>query len=85
MSIGVCHLCGQDVALGSSFIDTGPTDSKEPTRPPSVRWVPVEEEVHGWSPFVIAHPSCYAAENGVDALILLVDESHRFMRAALQQ
>jgi hypothetical protein len=83
MSIGVCHLCGQSVELGSSFIDTGPTDTYDPTTPPYVRWVPVDEDIHGWSPFVIAHPSCYAAEKGVDALVLLVDESHRHMRSIL--
>jgi len=80
MSIGKCHICGDEVPLGASFIDTGPTDWADPSAPRQVRWIPVDEDIHGWSPFVIAHPACFVRENGVEALVDLVDESHRLMR-----
>jgi hypothetical protein len=66
--------------MGASFVDTGPTDHNDPSAPRSVRWVPVDEDIHGWTPFVIAHPACFAREQGVEALVNLVDESHRLMR-----
>jgi hypothetical protein len=80
MSIGKCHICGADVMAGASFIDTGHTDQTDPGAPRKVRWVPVDEDIHGWSPFVIAHPVCFAREKGVDMLVDLVDQSHRRMR-----
>lgn len=79
-SIGKCSVCGKDVNYGESFVDTHPTDSREPWKERQARWVPVDEDIHGWSPFEIAHPACHAREHGVDALVKLVDESHRFMR-----
>jgi len=42
------------------------------------------EDIHGWSPFVLTHPSCFLGEAGVAALVALVDESHRLMRRQLR-
>ncbi len=79
-SIGKCSVCGLDVNHGESFVDTHATDSKEPWRERQSRWVPVDEDIHGWTPFEMTHPACFAREHGVDALVALVDESHRFLR-----
>jgi hypothetical protein len=78
--IGVCSVCGQQVAFGAAFINVGPTDPHDPDKPKSERWVPLDEDIHGWSTFVIIHPVCYARQEGVEKLVGLVDESHRFMR-----
>jgi hypothetical protein len=85
VGIGNCAICSTEIAISASFIDTGPTDSKEPWKPRSVRWVPADEDVHGWTPFEIAHPVCWASVHGVHALVNLVDESHRFMRQVLDR
>ena len=77
-------LCGKPVPLGESFINTGPTDWNDPGVPPSVAWVPVETDIHGWSPFVVAHPPCWAKEHSAEDLTMLVDESHRQLRAQLR-
>ena len=84
MDYGVCDVCGQPVAAGSSFINTGPTDWNDPSKPKSQRWVPADEDIHGWSPFVLTHPICFAGETGLAALVALVDESHRMMRRQLR-
>lgn len=84
MDYGSCHVCGQPVTAGSSFINTGPTDASNASKPNTHRWVPVDEDIHGWSPFVLSHPACFAAENGVSELVALVDDSHRFMRQVLR-
>ena len=81
--LGPCSFCGTSIPFRASFVDTHPTDSKEPWKPRTSRWVPVDEDVHGWTPFEIAHPACFAREHGVAALVELVDESHRFMRDML--
>jgi len=85
VGIGVCAICAREIATGASFVDTGPTDSKEPSKARSVRWIPVDEDIHGWTPFEIAHPGCWASVHGVEALVALVDESHRFMRTVLDR
>ena len=81
MSIGTCHVCGLDVAYGSSFVNIGATDWTEPSKEQTSRWVPVNEDIHGWTPFVVAHPVCFARDKGVAALGALVDESDRLRRA----
>ena len=78
--IGICSVCGQQVLLGAAFINIGPTDPHDLDEPKSERWVPVDEDIHGWSPFVIVHPTCYARQEGVEKLVGLVDESHRLFR-----
>lgn len=83
MDLGVCQFCGDPVPLGASFVNTGPTDWDDPAKPPSERFVPVDEDIHGLSPFVVSHPACYANDQGVEALVGLVDESHRVMRSHL--
>jgi|GEM_PF-6996098 len=82
-NVGICSLCGQGVASGDSFIDTGPTDWSDPTTLPASRWVPVDTDVHGWTPFVITHPVCWAGEHSLEDLAGLADESHRLLRAQL--
>lgn len=79
----VCHICGRKVSFGASFISIGPSDQIDPSKPRSLRWIPVDEEIHGWSPFVVAHPMCFAEAEGFETVIGLVDESHRFMRKML--
>src|SRR6476620_11617641 len=79
-ALGVCDLCGQTIPLGSSFINVGPTDRRDPDRPKALRFVPVDEDIHGWTPFVVEHPACFAATHGVVAVLQLVDDSHRRLR-----
>ena len=78
-----CSICGKVIELGESFINVGPTDWNEPGRPKPERFVPVDEDIHGWSPFVTMHPWCYAQQEGIDKLLRLVDESHRLLRRQL--
>ena len=82
--LGVCSICGREVPLGASFISIGPSDQIDPSKPRSLRWIPVDEAIHGWSPFVVAHPMCFAEAEGFETVIGLVDESHRFMRKMLR-
>jgi hypothetical protein len=76
MSIGTCHVCGLDVTYGSSFVNIGPTDWNDPGKEQSKRWVPADEDIHGWTPFVVAHPVCFVQDEGVAALVALVDDGH---------
>ena len=46
-NMGLCSVCGLAVASGESSTNTGPTDSNDPTKPTSVRWVPVDADIHG--------------------------------------
>ncbi len=81
MDYGACSVCGRPVNAGAAFVNIGPTDWADPRKTRTKRFIPVDEDIHGWSPFVLNHPACYASENGLDALLRLVDESHRFMRS----
>jgi len=79
---GVCSVCGDPVKAGAAIVNSGATDwVADPTKPKSEQFVPVDEDIHGWSPFVLTHPACYVDERGLDALLRLVDESYRSMRA----
>ena len=82
-NLGICSVCGLAVASGESSTNTGPTDSNDPTKPTSVRWVPVDADIHGWTPFVLSHPVCWSGEHSVGELVALVDDSHRLLRATL--
>jgi hypothetical protein len=82
--IGACSVCGEEIAFGAAFISIGPTDWHDPEKPKSERWVPVDEDIHGWSPFVTMHPACYARQEGIDKLLRLVDESHRQLRLQIR-
>jgi len=82
-SIGPCSSCGQPIEVAASFIDIGPTDFGDPDKPRPVRWVPVDEEIHGWTPFEIQHPRCFAHAVSLERLVVAVDESHRLMRRRL--
>ena len=77
--IGTCSVCGRGVASGESFINAGPTNWNEPTTLAESRWVPVGTDIHGWTPFVLSHPVCWAREHSVEDLIALVDNSHRLL------
>ncbi len=81
MDLGMRSVCGQPVKAGAAFVTIGATEWADPSRPKSEKFVPVEEDIHGWSPFVFAHPACYVAKRGLDTLLELIDESHRSMRA----
>jgi hypothetical protein len=74
-SPGICHVCGRPVAPGEAFVSIGPTDWNDPSKPKFKRWVPAEEEIHGWTPFVVAHAGCFARDEGSDALNALIDEA----------
>jgi hypothetical protein len=82
-SLGVCSACRKPIADGASFVDIGPTDSGDRHKPRRVHFVPVESDIHGWSPFETQHPECFAAHAGIERLVALVDESHRLMRGTL--
>jgi hypothetical protein len=85
LGVGPCGVCGHDITSGSAFINIGPTDLNVPDKPKYVRWVPVDEDIHGWSPFVTMHPACYAQQEGIERLLRLVDESHRLLRTHNQR
>ena len=84
-SIGPCSACGKPIAFGASFVNMSPTDYGDRDKPRAARWIPVDEDIHGWSPFEIQHPACFADHAGIERLIALVDESHRFMRSVLDR
>ncbi len=81
MDYGACSACGQPVAAGASFSNIGPTEWTDQSKPKQERFVPVDDDIRGWSPFVLNHPACSAGERGLDALLELVDQPHRFMRS----
>jgi hypothetical protein len=66
---------------GESFINTGPSDMNDRTKPDSVSWVPAETDIHGWSRFVVGHRACWSQERRIEDLVRLVDDSHRLLRA----
>ena len=84
-SIGPCSACGKPIAFGASFVNISPTDYSDRDKPRAARWIPVDEDIHGWSPFETQHPACFADHAGIERLIALVDESHRFMRSVLDR
>jgi hypothetical protein len=54
-------------------VDTGPTDwLHDAEKPRSSRFVAEETDIHGWTPFEVTHPECFAAVAGADALASLV-------------
>lgn len=67
-SPGVCHLCGQAVLPDAAFVNIGPTDWNDPSKARSTHFVPEGTDIHGWSPFVVAHPDCFARTDGQEAL-----------------
>lgn len=67
-SPGICDRCGQAVEPYAAFISIGPTDWTDPAKPKAHRWVPEGTDIHGWTPFVVEHPQCFAQANGEDAL-----------------
>ena len=69
--------------MGASFVDISATDDSDRAKPRATRWIPVDEDIHGWSPLEMQHPSCFADHAGIERLIALVDESHRSMRLRL--
>lgn len=80
MDLGVCQFCGKPLPLEISFVESGPTNCVVSSKPRHEKWVPVEEAIHGWEPFVVSHPVCYAKAHGVAALVALVDEHDRTTR-----
>jgi hypothetical protein len=74
-SPGLCNYCQEQIEPNAAFVNIGPTDWNDPEQPTSRSFVPQGTEIHGWSPFVVAHPDCYAAEEGPDELLRLVEAS----------
>lgn len=74
-SPGVCDICGQTVEPNAAFVNIGPTDQTDPSKPKPRRWVPAGTDIHGWTPFVVEHPSCFVGVNGQAALEELKTQS----------
>ncbi len=66
-SPGVCDICGQPIEACAAFVNIGPTDRTDPSRPRTRRWVPARTDIHGWTPFALDHPHCFAEVNGQGA------------------
>jgi hypothetical protein len=58
-------------------VNIGPTDWNDPDKPKSKRYVPEGTDIHGWTPFVVAHPECFARDEGVEVLRGLIDAAQR--------
>lgn len=68
----MCHVCGQAIAPDAAFVDIGPTDWTDPSKPKAKRFVAEGTDIHGWTPFVVAHPECLAHEEGDEVLRALI-------------
>lgn len=67
-SPGICGICGHPVEPEAAFVNIGPTDWTDPSKPKTRQWIPAGSEIHGWSPFVVEHPACFVSVNGQEAL-----------------
>jgi hypothetical protein len=76
-SPGVRHVCGREVEPDAAFVNIGPTDWNDPSKPRATRLVPPGTDIHGWSPFVAAHPDCFAQTEDQGALAALRAASGR--------
>lgn len=72
-SPGRCHLCGEDVQADAAFVNIGPTDWNDPAKPKSKWYVAEGTDIHGWTPFVVAHPDCFARDEGDEELRRLIE------------
>ena len=72
-SPGPCAVCGRTIQENSAFVNTGPTNWNDPSASKTRTWVAAEHEIHGWTPFVVAHPACFEEQEGSDALAALID------------
>ena len=61
-------------------MNIGPTDWLDATRPKSKRFILPGTDIHGWTPFVVAHPACFALDEGPNALNALIDAALTFKR-----
>jgi len=68
----VRYVCGKSVAPNAAFASVGPTDWNDPARPKSKRWIPEGTDIHGWTPFTVAHPACFESVEGSTALAALI-------------
>jgi hypothetical protein len=59
----------------AAFVNIGPTDWNDPTKPRSMRFVPPRTDIHAWTPFEVEHPDCFVRENGEDAVSELVKKA----------
>ena len=71
-SVGPCALCGRIVEANGAFVNVGPTNWNDPEAPKARRWVAPHTEIHGWTPFVVTPPECFAREEGAEALEALI-------------
>lgn len=76
-SPGRCHACGERVLADAAFVDIGPTDIYDRNKPRAKRFVPAGTDIHGWTPFELAHPECFKANEGAETLRALIDASRR--------
>lgn len=67
-SAAICDICGRPIEADAGFVNIGPTVWTDPSKPKSRRWVPPGSDIHGWTPFVVEHPTCFVAVNGQEAL-----------------
>jgi hypothetical protein len=64
-------MCGQPIKPYEPFVNSEPTNVRDPSETRR-RWlVPAGTDIHGWTPFVVAHPECFAQVHGREALAQL--------------
>lgn len=71
-SPGICHVYGRGIQPDTAFVNVGPTDWNDSSKPQAARFVRERTDIHGWTPFVVAHPECFAQTEGQDALDALL-------------
>src|SRR3546814_19044594 len=65
-SPGRCRSCQQMIEPDAPFVSNGPTDWNDPTKPRSMRFIPPQTEINGWTPFEVEHPHCFVQVHGED-------------------
>jgi hypothetical protein len=80
MPLLACPLCGQEQDPAGPGISSHRDDSGEWVH----RWTPFIEDLRG-TPTRLVHPTCFADEHGLDALVALVTEHDQRMRIELSK
>ena len=69
----VCHRCGKPVDPDGPAVGESHNWDKEGEW--RSRWVPWVADIHGGVPDRLVHPTCFAHEHGVEALMKLITDS----------
>lgn len=75
MSLLTCPLCGREQDASGPGVSSGRDDSGAWAH----AWTPFIEDLRG-TPSRLVHPTCFADESGVDALVALVTEHDQRIR-----